>query len=237
MPPGVTVTNLSRLNTMTSRAKHIVLFDMDGTLVKKNTGRLYVQFEYDRGNMSLARVAEVATWHARYLTGYLDIDGLAERAISWYRGRSMAEIDAEMQPWFQRYVAPHITDAAKRCVAAHQQRGDIVAIATGGTAYATRPVARSLGITDWICSEIELEEGLITGKLVRPACAGPGKLVRIERWLAANHPDANLSQVTFYSDSITDLPLLEAVGTPIVVNPDLRLALVARQRRWPVLKW
>lgn len=222
---------------MTTEPKRIVLFDMDGTLVKKNTGRLYVQFEYDRGHMSLARVAEVATWHARYLTGYLDIDGLAERAISWYRGRLMSEIDAEMEPWFHRYVAPHITDAAKRCVAAHQARGDVVAIATGGTSYATRPVASALGIRDWICSEIELEEGRITGKLVRPACAGPGKLLRTERWLAANHPDVDLSHVTFYSDSITDLPLLEAVGTPIVVNPDLRLRLVARKRRWPTLEW
>jgi HAD superfamily hydrolase (TIGR01490 family) len=222
---------------MTSEAKRIVLFDMDGTLVKKNTGRLYVQFEYDRGNMSLARVAEVATWHARYLMGYLDIDGLAERAIGWYQGRSMAEIDAEMAPWFRRYVAPHITDAAKRCVAAHRERGDTIAIATGGTEYATRPVANHLGITSWICSEIELVDGRITGKLLRPACAGPGKLVRTERWLSANHPGVNLSQVTFYSDSITDLPLLEAVGTPIAVNPDFRLGLVARQRHWPILKW
>lgn len=222
---------------MTSEHKQVVLFDMDGTLVKKNTGRLYVQFEYDRGRMSWGRVAEVATWHARYLTGYLDIDGLAERAIGWYRGRLMSEIDAEMDDWFQRYVASHITDAAKRCVASHLDRGDIVAIATGGTAYATRPVANHLGITSWICSEIELVDGRITGKLVRPACAGPGKVLRTQRWLAANHPGVNLSQVTFYSDSITDLPLLEAVGTPIVVNPDLRLALTARQRHWPILKW
>jgi HAD superfamily hydrolase (TIGR01490 family) len=222
---------------MTSELKRIVLFDMDGTLVKKNTGRLYVQFEYDRGHMSLGRVAEVATWHARYLTSYLDIDGLAERAISWYQGRSMSEIDAEMEPWFQRYVVSHITDAAKRCVASHFERGEVVAIATGGTEYATRPVARHLGIADYICSEIELRDGRITGKLIRPACAGPGKLLRTQRWLAANHPGVNLSQVTFYSDSITDLPLLEAVGTPIAVNPDLRLTLVAKRRGWRILKW
>lgn len=215
----------------------IVLFDMDGTLVRKNTGRLYVQFEYDRGNMSLARVAEVATWHARYLTGYLDIDGLAERAIAWYQGRLMAEIDAEMDGWFARYVVPHVTDAAKRCVASHQQRGDLVAIATGGTAYATRPLARYLGIEHWICSEVELEAGRITGKLVRPACAGPGKLLRTKRWLESNHPGLSLAQVTFYSDSITDLPLLDAVGTPIVVNPDVRLSWTAKQRGWPILKW
>ncbi len=222
---------------MPSNPNRIVLFDMDGTLVKKNTGRLYVQFEYDRGHMSLARVAEVATWHARYLTGYLDIDGLAERAIGWYQGRLMSEIDAEMDDWFDRYVVSHITGAARRCVASHLERGDTVAIATGGTTYATRPVAKHFGIAHWICSEIELVDGRITGKLVRPACAGRGKLLRTQRWLAEHHPDVPLSQVVFYSDSITDLPLLEAVGTPIVVNPDFRLGLVARKRGWPILSW
>src|SRR5690606_6983375 len=145
----------------------------------------------------------------------------------------MSEIDAEMQPWFDKYVAQHITDSAKRCVTAHLERGDTVAIATGGTEYATRPVANYFGITAWICSEIELVDGRITGKLVRPACAGAGKLLRTQRWLAANHPGVELRNVTFYTDSITDLPLLEAVGSPIVVNPDLRLARVARKRRWP----
>ncbi len=217
--------------------KNVVLFDMDGTLVRKNTGRLYVQFEYDRGRMSLARVAEVATWHARYLTGYLDIDGLAERAIGWYTGRLMAEIDAEMEDWFQRYVKPHVSEAARLCVASHLERGDVVAIATGSTEYSARPLARHLDIPHWVCSEVELHEGRITGKLLRPACAGPGKVLRTQRWLDANQPGTTLSQLTFYSDSITDLPLLEVVGKPIVVNPDVRLAWTARQRGWPVLRW
>lgn len=220
-----------------SRPQRVVLFDMDGTLVRKNTGRLYIQFEYDKGRIPLSRVAEVATWHARYLTGYLNIDDLAERAIAWYRGRLMAEIDAEMEDWFQAYVAQHVTDAAKRCVASHVERGDVVAIATGAAEYATRPLARHLGIEHWVCSEVELDEGRITGKLIRPACAGPGKVVRITRWLQSHYPGVDLSDVTFYSDSITDLPLLEAVGNPIVVNPDLRLSWAAKKRGWPTLDW
>lgn len=220
-----------------TETKNVVLFDMDGTLVRKNTGRLYVQFEYDRGRMSLARVAEVATWHARYLTGYLDIDGLAERAIGWYKGRLMAEIDAEMEDWFQQYVKPHVSEAARRCVTSHLDRGHIVAIATGSTEYSARPLARHLRIPHWVCSEVELQEGRITGKLLRPACAGPGKVLRTQRWLEVNYPGTTLAQVTFYSDSITDLPLLELVGTPIVVNPDVRLAWTAKQRGWPVLRW
>jgi HAD superfamily hydrolase (TIGR01490 family) len=222
---------------MSTPETDIVLFDMDGTLVRKNTGRLYVQFEYDRGRMSLARVAEVATWHARYLTGYLDIDGLAEKAIGWYQGRLMEEIEAEMEGWFHAYVVAHVSEAARRCVASHLGRGDVVAIATGGTEYATRPLAKHLGIEHWICSEVELKEGRITGKLLRPACAGGGKVLRTRRWLAQHFPGVELSQVTFYSDSITDLPLLEAVGKPIVVNPDLRLAWTARHRGWPILRW
>jgi HAD superfamily hydrolase (TIGR01490 family) len=118
----------------------------------------------------------------------------------------------------------------------HRARGDVVAIVTGATPYMTRPLARHLGIDHIVTSELELDpDGRFTGRLVEPLCYGDGKLARA-RELAARLA-FRLEDATFYSDSFTDLPLLEAVRTPVIVNPDPRLGRVARRRGWRVERW
>jgi phosphoserine phosphatase len=70
---------------------------------------------------------------------------------------------------------------------------------------------------------------------VRPICYGPGKVEVAEAWACANGVD--LAASSFYSDSSTDVPMLERVGRPYAVHPDPRLALLARSRGWPILDW
>lgn len=78
-------------------------------------------------------------------------------------------------------------------------------------------------------------EGRLTGRVDRPICYGPGKVEHARRW-AADH-GIDLGASWFYSDSRSDLPMLEAVGSPEVVNPDPRLGFVARRRGWPIHRW
>jgi HAD superfamily hydrolase (TIGR01490 family) len=111
-----------------------------------------------------------------------------------------------------------------------------VAIVTGATRYAARPLARRLGIDHVIASELEIDaEGCLTGRAIDPLCYGAGKIARTER-LAADL-GFDLRDATFYSDSFTDLPLLEHVREPIVVNPDPRLGRIAKRRGWRVERW
>ena len=107
---------------------------------------------------------------------------------------------------------------------------------TGASPYAAQPLARRLGIPHVVASELEVDErGLFTGRFVDPLCYGTGKIVRTKR-LAEAHGFA-LDEATFYSDSYTDLPLLEAVAEPIVVNPDPRLERIAKKRGWRIEEW
>jgi phosphoserine phosphatase len=75
----------------------------------------------------------------------------------------------------------------------------------------------------------------LTGDVVEPLCYGLGKVVRTER--LAKDLGFRIDEAAFYSDSITDLPLLEAVKTPVAVCPDGRLRRVARRRGWAVERW
>jgi phosphoserine phosphatase len=87
-----------------------------------------------------------------------------------------------------------------------------------------------------ICSELELDlERRFTGRIIEPLCYGLGKIERSKK--IAEREGFSLEDATFYSDSITDLPLLEVVKAPIIVNPDRRLRKIAQQRGWPIEVW
>jgi phosphoserine phosphatase len=96
-------------------------------------------------------------------------------------------------------------------------------------------LARELGIDHVLATELEVQGGHFTGKLRAPMGYGHGKLVLAERLAAAQ--GFALDDATFYSDSITDLPLLERVREPVAVNPDARLRRLARQRGWRIETW
>ena len=107
---------------------------------------------------------------------------------------------------------------------------------TGASRYTSLPLARLLRIDHLVTTEFEVgPDGRFTGRPEEPLCLGHGKVVRAER--LAKSLGFELKDATFYSDSISDLPLLERVGEPVVVNPDPRLRRTALARGWPVQRW
>jgi phosphoserine phosphatase len=81
----------------------------------------------------------------------------------------------------------------------------------------------------------EVKDGVFTGEPLRPICYGKGKVEMAEAW--AREHGVDLAASSFYSDSVTDVPMLERVGRPFVVAPDPRLRRIARARGWPALDW
>jgi HAD superfamily hydrolase (TIGR01490 family) len=145
-------------------------------------------------------------------------------------------MQARCDDWFFRDVEPLVSEQGRRAVVAHRAKGDVIAIVTGATPYIARPLARRLGIPHVVASDLEVgSDGRFTGRFVEPLCYGVGKLARA-RDLGLRLGFA-VEEATFYSDSLSDLPLLEAVATPVVVNPDPRLSRVARKRGWRVERW
>lgn len=86
-----------------------------------------------------------------------------------------------------------------------------------------------------MCTRLEVKDGVFTGDVLRPLCFGEGKREAAE--LLANRFDLDLEESFFYTDSIDDLPLLEAVGRPFPLNPDSSLAQLAKERNWPVQRF
>jgi HAD superfamily hydrolase (TIGR01490 family) len=212
------------------------LFDLDRTLVRKETASMYVRYQREIGEATWRDSARMMWWVFQYTFGVIDAPEVASRAMASFAGMHETVFAARCDDWFRRFVEPHVCDRGREAVARHRASGDVIAIVTGASRYTARPVARTLGIEHLVTSELELDDaGRFTGRIVQPLCYGEGKIVRASR-LAASLGFA-LREATFYSDSYTDLPLLAHVAEPVVVNPDPRLAREAKRRSWRVEAW
>ena len=122
-------------------------------------------------------------------------------------------------------------------VARSRARGDRLVLTTATNRFLTTPIAALLGIADLVATDLEVAAaGEFTGRTTGLVNMREGKVARLARWLASEGLSASsLAAATFYSDSINDLPLLCAVGTPVVVDPDSRLQAEALRRGWPVI--
>jgi HAD superfamily hydrolase (TIGR01490 family) len=212
------------------------LFDLDRTLVRKETASLYVKYMRKRGGATWGDTVRVTWWVAQYTLGVIDAQSVARRAALGLAGTEESVMQRRCDDWFFRDVEPLVSEHGRRAVNEHRARGDILAIVTGATPYIANPLARRLGIPHVVASDLEVAgDGRFTGRFVDPLCYGQGKLARARR--LAERLGFALQESTFYSDSLTDLPLLEAVAVPVAVNPDPRLSRLARKRGWRIERW
>ena len=212
------------------------LFDMDRTLLRCETASLYMRYQRDIGEATWRDLARTLVWVGQYTLGVLDAPKVAAKVLRELQGVPEILLAARHDDWFGRYVERHITDEGRKAVERHLAAGDICAIVTGASRYASRPLARLLRIDHLVTTEFEVgPDGRFTGRYEEPLCLGHGKVTRAER--LASELGFRLKDATFYSDSISDLPLLERVGEPVAVNPDLRLRRTALARGWRVLRW
>jgi HAD superfamily hydrolase (TIGR01490 family) len=210
-------------------------FDMDHTLVGANSAVLYVKWLRGRGEARRRDAARFGWWFLRYLAGAIDAESIARTVAMPLAGRDAERFIREVEEWSAAELVPFIAERARVVVAERQARGELCTVLTSSTAYAARPVADALGIEHVLASRLVAHEGRLTGAIEAPFVFGQSKVTVARRWAAEHGVD--LARSAFYSDSITDLPMLAAVGEPIVVNPDPRLRLAAWRRGWPVERW
>lgn len=210
------------------------LFDLDHTVLTSDTGMSWMRFQRRRGELSAAGLARAVWWSLLYKAAVLDLETLAKRLTADLAGQDEAAMREQAAIWYQADVIPMIAPSARHAIARHRAAGEIVALATGATQYAAESVSAGLGIEHTLCSRLEVVDGKFTGKLAA-MCFGHHKVPLAEAF-AARH-DVDLARSTFYSDSYNDLPLLERVGIPVAVNPDVRLWRHARRHGWRIERW
>ena len=211
-------------------------FDMDNTLLSAASGRLYLKWLRQTGQLPLHRWAYISGQVGLYVTGLIDFPRLMSRLMVYAAGSDEAEAWRMSDAWFESMLRHYIAPAARERVEWHREQGHHVAIVSAATPYAVKPVAEALGLGEnYTATELEAQNGRFTGRVIEPACYGDGKVAR--SLIYAGQHGIDLRESYFYSDSASDLPLLEAVGYPVAVNPHKKLAQIAAKRGWPVMKF
>ncbi len=207
-------------------------FDVDKTILAENSGTAYLKVLYQRGEIDWRTALFGIGSYLRYKLNLLDIERWVEQNSGRFRGRSEAAIAREADELFKTVLLHSIYPDAARLVRRHVAEGHVVALVSGSTRFVLEPLAAHLGVKHMLCTQLESRDGLFTGRVVRPICFGEGKIYWIQQLIERESVD--LARSWFYTDSITDVPLLELVGHPVVVNPDPLLYRRALQRHWPV---
>ena len=208
-------------------------FDLDKTIIACFSA-FYLLKEQVRAKQitSLDAAVQLAAAVAFEATGKISFDDVIKTSVSACAGLEEDDFAAIGQRIFEKVLVKKIYPEAAELIARHKRMGHCIVMVSSATRYQIEPVSDLLGVTDILCSELELSEGKLTGNLAGPPCFGGQKLVATEAF--AKKHKINLNNSFFYTDSHTDTALLERVGNARPVNPDKKLAQIARDNNWMV---
>ncbi|HUP07964.1 MAG TPA: HAD family hydrolase [Caldimonas sp.] len=215
----------------------LALFDLDQTLLSGDSDLLWCHFLVERGVLPKRYRERAQAIARRYVAGTVSPPEYCGFYASLTAGCAVAELDALRTSFFEEIVRPRIPADTRTLLQEHRARGDHLLITTATNRLVSEFTARDLGVDDYLCTEMQVAEGRLTGGVDGLANMGTGKLLRLRTWLAAHgHDESELRRAVYYSDSINDLALLSAVGRPVVVDPDARLEATALRKRWPLMR-
>ena len=211
----------------------LALFDLDNTLLAGDSDYLWGRHLIDLGIVD-AEAYEHANqrFYDDYRNGCLDIDAFLRFSLAPLSQHPMADLERWREDFVRRRIDPIILPAARELVEQHRRAGDTLMIITATNAFVTTPIAARFGVDQLIATEPAIEAGRYTGRVEGTPAFREGKVERLRHWLERH--DATLTGSVFYSDSINDLPLLETVEQVVAIDPDERLAAIARQRGWSI---
>jgi HAD superfamily hydrolase (TIGR01490 family) len=216
----------------------LALFDLDHTLLPLDSDHTWGVFTTELGWTDPAVFSQRNDeFYAHYQAGTLDIHDYVRFATRAARVRGATEAARAHARYMDEVIRPRITPEALALVRSHQLAGDRVLIVTATNEFVTRPIAHAFGVSDLIAVELERDaSGWITGEIRGTPSFREGKVMRVSQWLDQQGLEWGDVEMTFYSDSMNDLPLLEKAHHPVATNPDARLRQLAAERGWRILE-
>jgi HAD superfamily hydrolase (TIGR01490 family) len=219
---------------MSARA---AFFDLDRTLIRRSSALALAGSFQERGLIGRKQLAKAAAWQILFAArgaGAETVRKAAEDGLMLLKDLEVEEMRTLVSEAMEPALKPLVYREPLDLVSRHRDRGERVYIVSATVQEIVEPLAVELGFDGAIGSLCEIVDGRYTGRSLR-ACHGPGKAAAVRELAAAEGID--LAASTAYSDSHTDLPFLEVVGNPVVVNPDRELRRIAQERGWPILSF
>jgi HAD superfamily hydrolase (TIGR01490 family) len=175
-------------------------------------------------------------WLAKYHIGFTNLDDVITQGLSLMQGHHEADVLKEAKDFFKRDIQSLYRKDALEALKRHRESGHTLALLTSCFDGLAELVSMDLGFDHCLCTRLEVDrQGLYTGRAQGHPCFGRHKIAFAQG--LCNTLNIELQSCFFYTDSASDLPLLNLVGRPIAVNPDLHLRAWARLKKWDIVDW
>jgi len=210
------------------------IFDVDHTVVRKTSTEYFTQMALKEKVLRYSQVSHLFIDWIKYKLAFPNNDFI-ENTVKKMAGIEKDALERVSDSCFKKRIKPNIYTGAKSIIEEALKNGEKVIFATSSFDFIIKPLEQFFGIEGSLACRLEYSQGKTTGNLIGYSSFGPKKKTAAAAWMESNA--INPQNVSFYSDSYTDLPLLEYCGTPVAVNPDGILARKARKRGWRILRF
>ena len=212
----------------------LAIFDLDNTLLNGDSDHAWGEFLVAKGIVDESFYRKQNDhFYELYKQSKLDIMEYLAFALEPLTHFTLQELTQLHEQFMAQYINPMRQPKADALLQQHRDQGDFLLIITATNGFVTHPIAKTLGVDDILATDPEVLADRYTGRILGTPCYQEGKVARLRQWLAQT--GHSLDNSYFYSDSINDLPLLETVTHPVVVDGDERLTAQAQQRGWPCI--
>lgn len=227
--------------SVSANKRGVAFFDLDHTVIDTNSSWHWVQHEMHAGRVGAHMILTAIYWFARYAAGFgAGAERAGAEAAELYAGTLASDLEAEVNVFFDKHMRHRQRPGCEAAIEKHSLEGIRCLICTTSWQHPARAAAKLFGLEtaedDVISSVMEIDEttGCLTGK-IETVAYGDGKYEVTKKWCDRNGVD--LKDCVFYTDSMSDVLLMEHVGTPVAVNPDARLRAFAKERGWQIVDW
>jgi len=215
-------------------ASYAAFFDLDHTIINTSSGRVMFRGSIERGLLRKRHARAALAFAILYRLGLMSADAAVQRWLSWYAGMPANRIDLFADEWTDE-IKRFIREDARREIERHRKDGGLTVILSASPSFICERIRGHLGMDDILCTEFETEGGVLTGRMRGAYCYGPEKLSRARAYCESR--GLSLDGAWYSADSRSDIHVLEAVGNPVCVSPDAKLARIAKQRGWRIVLW
>lgn len=214
--------------------RQAAFFDLDKTIIATSSAHAYGREFMHNGLISTTEALQMSLAKASYvMAGHSSeqMDASRDQLTTLVSGWDVDEVQRITESALHTVVAPTIYSEARELIRFHQSAGHDVIIISASASQLVRPIAAELGVDKVVATELEIVDGRFTGEILT-YLKGEAKADAM-RGLAQEH-GYDMSESFAYSDSSTDIPMLELVGNPVAVNPDRAMKKAALERGWEI---
>jgi HAD superfamily hydrolase (TIGR01490 family) len=212
----------------------LAIFDLDNTLIAGDSDHLWGEFLVEKALVDADYFkARNDAFYQDYVNGTLDMTAYLDFSLAPLAEHGKDKLNILHEEFMTGYIQPIMLNKARMLLNQHRAKDDTLLIITATNRFVTAPIAKTLGVDHLLAIELEEKDGRYTGKVSGVPSYREGKITRLNAWL--KNQDCSMEGAYFYSDSHNDLPLLETVAQPIAVDPDEKLADIAKRRGWKII--